>query len=165
MPQKAPPYRLQVLLTIRERNKRNAEIELSRAVKQLKEEEERLQTLKDEKEELKEKKHNSIREMSRKLSGGESLVKESGVHLNFLKKIDEDIEEKEKEIEEQEETVKLAEEELKQARVDYIDACQAMKVMEKHKELWLKKQKKKLNAAEEKELGELGNVIHQMKKG
>jgi hypothetical protein len=36
--------------------------------------------------------------------------------------------------------------------------------MEKHKELWTKKQAAELTAGENKMLNELGNVIHQMNK-
>ncbi len=162
---KKTKYRLQVLLDIREKNKRKAEIELGKAIAKLKEEEKRLEELKEEKEKLKKKKQNSIQEMSDKLSSGESLVKESQLHVNFLRKITEDIEAKDKEIEDQKEVIEQAKQRVAEARREYIDACKLLQIMEKHKELWEKKLQKKLSMAEEKQLGELGNVIHTMKKG
>ena len=50
------------------------------------------------------------------------------------------------------------------AKRDYIDACKEVKIMEKHKELWQKKVKQKLEYEEAKLMNELGNVGHQLRK-
>lgn len=162
---KAPKYRLQVLLTLKERAKRQAEIDLARAIKKLEEEKKKLEELEDEKKKLLERIESERQEMREKVGGGEALVKDPQVHLNFIRKLKEDLEELERKIEDQKEQVRLAERGVQRARSDYILAAQEMDVMQKHKELWEKKLRKELNAADNKMMNELGNVIHQMNKG
>ena len=53
---------------------------------------------------------------------------------------------------------------VKRARRDYIDAAKDLRVMEKHKDLWRKKMNLELLRAEEKEMDELGNVMHELRK-
>jgi len=164
MPKKKEKYRLQPLLEVKLRNKRKTEIELGKAFKALKQEEEKLKVLEREKQEIIDRREQSRREMSEKIAMGESVVKDTQVHLNYLKKLLEDEEKKDLEIVEQKEAIKRAEEALAQAKRDYIDACKEVKIMEKHKELWKKKVKKQLEFEETKEMNELGNVIHQLRK-
>lgn len=156
-------YRLEPLLTVKERYKKQTEIELGRAIKRLKDEKERLKKLEEEKEEIIQKKKNARLEMGRQVSVGETRIFDSSLHLNYLEKLQDDLTEKEKEIERQHETIKEAEAELAKARRNYIDACKDLKSMQKHKELWLKKLNKELSMKEQKELNELGNVIHQLR--
>jgi len=156
-------YRLEPLLTVKERYKKQTEIELGRAIRRLKDEKERLKKLEEEKEEIIQKKKNARLEMGRQVSVGETRIFDSSLHLNYLEKLQDDLTEKEKEIERQHETIKEAEGELAKARRNYIDACKDLKSMQKHKELWLKKLNKELSMKEQKELNELGNVIHQLR--
>lgn len=156
-------YRLSPLLIVKERYKKQTEIELGKAITKLKEEKEKLVKLEKEKEEIIQKKKDARMEMSRRVSVGETRIFDSSIHLNYLEKLQDDLEKKEKEIEKQHETIKEAEEALKKARRNYIDACKDLKTMQKHKELWLKKIAKELNMKEQKELNELGNVIHQIR--
>lgn len=156
-------YRLFPLLIVKEKQKRKAEIELGRAIKRVAEEKEKLKKLEKEKEEIVQKKKDARLEMSRQVSAGESRVYDSGLHLNYLEKLQDDVVAKEKEIENQHEAIQNAEEAVKQARRDYIDASRELKMMEKHKELWEKQQMKKLDKQEQKEMNELGNVIHQLR--
>ncbi len=160
---KKQKYRLEPLLIVKERYKKQTEIELGRAIKKLKDEKEKLKTLEGEKEEIIRKKKESRLEMSRKVAVGETRVFDSSLHLNYLEKLQDDLTQKEKEIERQHDAIKEAEENLAKARRNYIDACKDLKTMQKHKELWLKKLGKELNMKEQKELNELGNVIHQLK--
>lgn len=163
MPKKEK-YRLQPLLQVKLKHKRATEIALSKAFQALKKEEEKLKVLEKEKQEIIQKREESRREMSEKVARGESVVYDSNIHLNYLKKLKEDEEKKDQEIEDQKEAIKRAEEALAQAKRDYIDACKEVKIMEKHKELWRKKIKKELEFQEQKEMNELGNVIHQLRK-
>lgn len=160
---KKSKYRLFPLLIVKEKQKKKAEIELSRAIKRVADEKEKLKKFEKEKEEITQKKKNARLEMSRQVSAGESRIYDSGIHLNYLEKLQEDIVAKDKEIERQKEIIQEAEEAVKQAKRDYIDASRDLKMMEKHKELWEKFEMKKLNKLEQKELNELGNVIHQLK--
>jgi len=160
---KKEKYRLEALLVVKIRNKRNAEIELGRAFSSLKEEEEKLADLKEEKEEIIQRREDTRKDMATRVASGESQVSESHGRLNFIKKLIEDEEKKDEEIEEQKKEVEKAEERVAQAKRDYIDACKEVKIMEKHKELWKKKLLKTLNKEEAKIMNELGNVLHQLR--
>ncbi|MFO1464569.1 MAG: hypothetical protein U1F66_12415 [bacterium] len=164
MPKKQEKYRLQPLLDVRIRNKRNAEIELGKAFKALKEEQEKLKKLEEEKQEIIQKRENARREMAEMLRMGESVVSDSHGHLNFIKRLKEDEEKKDQEIEDQKFQIEKAEDRVSKAKRDYIDACKEVKIMEKHKELWKKKLKQKLEYEEQKLMNELGNVGHQLRK-
>ncbi len=163
MAKKKEKYRLEALLKVKYKNKREAEIELGKAFKNLKEEEQRLKDLEEEKKKIIETRESSRREMALKLASGESQISESHGHLNYIQRLQEEEEKKDQEIEEQKEEVKRAEERVTQARRDYINACKEVKMMEKHKELWKKKMLKELEKEETKQMNELGNVLHQMK--
>lgn len=164
MPPKKPKYRLQVLLVIKERAKRATEIALGKAIRNLEEERKKLVKLEDEKVQLEERIKNELNEMRAKVSSGEAKMKDPQVHLNFIRKLKEDLEDLERRIEDQKEQVRMAEKQVQRCRADYILAAQEMDVMLKHKELWQKKIANDLNAADNKLMNELGNVIHQMNK-
>ena len=128
-----------------------------------KKEQETLKELEEEKADIIQRRNDTRREMSQRVSSGESQVSESQIHLNFIKKLIEDEEKKQEEIEEQKEVLLRAEERVAQAKRDYIDACKEVKIMEKHKELWKKRLKKELDKKEAKVMNELGNVLHQLR--
>lgn len=159
----APPkYRLQALLILKERAKRSAEIELSKALKKLKEEEEKLAKLEQEREEILQKIVDQRDEMSREVGSGKAVMQDPQFRLNFVRKLKEDLADKEQEIEEQKQVIQQAETRVQRARQDYIIAAQEENMMLKHKELWEKKLQQQLNAEENKQMNELGQVIHQM---
>ena len=159
---KKAKYRLQVLLILKERAKRACEVALAKAIKKLKEEKDKLVELEKEKKKIEARIAEEKLEMRTKVSGGDAKMKDPQVHLNFIRKLEEDLEEMERKIEEQKEEIKKAEKHLQRCRTDYIIAAQEQNMMEKHKELWHKKINNELNMAENKILNELGNVIHQM---
>ena len=156
-------YRLQALLVIKQRMKTKAEVALAVAIKTLIEAREKLKTLEKEKEEIIEAWKQARRDMKEKVGHG-VIVGEGNVYVNYLRKLKEDEEKKEIEIEDQKVVVWEAEEGVKVARRDYIDACKELRVMEKHKELWEKKVRAEISRREEREMDELGNVIHQLRK-
>jgi len=156
-------YRLQALLNIKMREKKRTEIALAMAIKEFNEAKERLKELEKEKEEIILKWKETREEMSKGMTAGSSIF-DGTVYTNFLKKLKDDEKDKEKEIEEQEEVVEEAKEAVASARRDYIDAAKEHKIMEKHKELWKKKVQKEINKKEERELNDLGNTVHQLKK-
>lgn len=159
----AKKYRLQALLTIKQRLKKKAEVQLALAIKALMEAKEKLKKLEEEKEEIVRKWEESRKEMKSKMAYG-AFVGEGNVHVNFLRKLKEDEEAKEEEIQDQKQVVSEAEDSVKKARKDYIEACKELRVMEKHKELWEKKVREELSRKEEREMDELGNVIHQLRR-
>ena len=158
-----PKYRLRALLTLKARMKKKAEVALAHAIAELKRAKERLEELHEEKEEIKRRWEESRAEMKEKVSHGAS-VKESNVHVNYMRKLEEDEEAKQEEIEDQEVVVEECETGVATARRDYIDAARELQVMEKHKELWEKKVKQELNRKEAREMDELGSTIHQLRR-
>lgn len=156
-------YRLQALLTIKDRLKKRAEVALALAITELNEAKKREKELIKEKKEIIEKWKKARDDMSKGMTAGSSIF-DGKVHTNFLRKLKEDEEAKEKEIEEQKEVVAEAKKAVAEARRDYIDAAKELKTMEKHKELWIKKIRKEISRREEHELNELGNTMHQLRR-
>lgn len=163
MPKKEK-YRLQALLKIKERAKQRAEIALARAIKELEEEKLKLKKLEALKEELLEKKKKVRTEMADRVATGQSRVHQSQSHLHYLMKLDDDRDRLDREIQDKKDEIEELTQKLKRARRDYIDAATEHNIMEKHKELWKKKELRALNALENKQMNELGNVIHQVNK-
>ena len=161
---KKPKYRLQVLVVLKEKAKKRSEIALARAIMALKAEEEKLKKLKEEKNKLEERIARERRELHKEVASGQARAKDPQVRLNFLRKLKEDLEELERKIEMQKQAVEQAKLKVARCRQDYILAAQELNMMEKHRELWEKKLKKQLDDKENKVLGEIGQVIHQMNK-
>src|SRR3989338_5130886 len=158
----AERYRLEALYKIKERNKKRAEIMLARAIQKLEEEKEKLEKLKEEKKELIQKRKEARTRMDVEMQAG-GFVGKGCRHVDFLRKMKEDIEEKEEAIEDQKEEIKAAEGGVLKARRDYIDAVKEFRVMEKHKDLWKKKIRHEMTQRDKKEMDELGQTIHQLK--
>lgn len=163
MPPK-PKYRLQVLLVIKERAKREREIALAKAIQKLAEEERKLKELEEEKKKIEDRIEKERRELHDKIAAGGALIKDPQVRENFLRKLKEDLEEMERRIEEQKEEIRQAKLRVQRARQDYVLAAQELNVMEKHKDLWRKKLVKELNEKEDKLMGELGQVVYELNK-
>lgn len=161
---KRPKYRLQVLVTLKERAKKRAEIALAKAIIALRAEEEKLKKLEEEKTKLVARIAKERRDMHNEVAGGGARAKDPQVRLNFLRKLGEDLEELERKIERQKDVIAQAHLKVARYRQDYILAAQELNMMEKHRELWEKKLRKNLDAKENKVLNELGLVIHQMRR-
>jgi len=157
-------YRLEALLIVKGRNKKNAEIELAQARKKLEEEKKELKALEGQKEEIVQLKRNARFKMSQHVSAGESRVFDSSIHLNYLEKLQEDMVRKDLEITQQHEKIEKAKQRLERAKQDFILASRELQAMEKHKEMWIKKVMKELDVKEQKQLGELANATFQIKK-
>ena len=151
------------MLVIKEREKNRAAEVLARAIKALHDAREKEKMLIKERDEIIEKWNAARTEMRRRMDGG-AVIKQGNVHVNFMRKLKEDEEAKNKEIEEQREIIAECEDKVARARRDYIDAAKEHQVMVKHKELWRKKIAAELSRKEELEFDELGNTIHQLRK-
>ena len=156
-------YRLQALLIIKEREKNAAAENLARAIMNLHEPRDNGKKLIKEKEEIVREWYEARDDMRREMDRG-TVVFEGNTHVNFLRKLKEDEEKKQKEIDDQHEIVVEAEEAVASTRRDYIDAAKEHQIMVKHKELWQKKIEKELSRKEEREFDELGNTIHQLRR-
>lgn len=162
---KKKKYRLQILLVVKERTKKKTELELARAIKKLEEEKQKLKKLQDEKKQIERRIREEQGEMRRKVASGHARIKDPQVHLSYIRKLRDDLEEVERRIEDQKDKVRQAEKHLARCRNDYVLAAQDLNMMQKHKELWEKKQQRALNLEENKQMNELGNVIYQINKG
>ena len=161
---KPPKYRLQVLLVIKERAKRASEVALAKAIRKLKEAEEELVKLEKERDDILDRITLEKERMNEAVSSGNAVMQDPQFRLNFIRKLKEDLEDIDKKIEEQKAEIIRAQKRVQRARQDYILAAQEMNMMEKHKELFMKKHQKELSALEDKEMTELGMVIHQLNK-
>lgn len=156
-------YRLQVMLRMRERDKQRAEEGLAKAIAALNKAREREDELKEEKKKIHDEWRIKRSDMRQRMDGG-GFVNDGNIYVRYLRKLKEDEAAKDEEIKDQHNVVVQAEERVAQARRDYIDAVQALRVMEKHRELWRKKVAAELSRKEELEFDELGSSIHQNKR-
>lgn len=159
---KKQKYRLEPLVKIKGIAKRKTEIALARCIRELGEEKVKLEGLERLKKEIIQKRQKARSDMNKKVSSGNSVVRETQVHLGFMRKLVEDEEKVDGEIVEQKEAVQRAEEKLARGRRDYVDAATELNVMEKHRELWEKRQAGILSALENKKMNELAITVHQM---
>lgn len=159
-----PKYRLQVLLVIKERAKKQTELALARALQKLAAEEAKLRELEEEKCQIEKRISEERTALLDKISGGNALMKDPQVRQNFLRKLTEDLEDLERRIEEQKEAIRQAKMKVQRCRQDYILAAQELNIMQQHKELWEKKNRKELNEKEDKLMNEIGQVVFEMNK-
>ncbi len=157
-------YRLQPMLDMKERAKKKAEIRLAKALKELDEARKKLKKLEEEKQQIIRRRKECRRELHEKVAAGAATAKDGHNRVNYLRKLEDDEKQKSEEIEQQKKAIEQCEMQVKRARREYIDAVKDLRVMEKHKELWRKKLQHEINREEEKEMDELGNVIHQLKR-
>lgn len=156
-------YRLEPMLVLKTRAKKNAEIRLAQAIARLEKEKKELKKLEEQKEEIIKRRKECRRELQDKMLAGQAYANDGSIRVNFLRKLEDDEKKKDQEIENQKQVIENCELMVKRARRDYIDAVKELRVIEKHKELWKKKLQKELTRIEEREMDELGNVIHQIR--
>lgn len=158
-----PKYRLQALLLIKQRLRKKAEIALAYALKALVDARKRLKELEEERARIVKQQREARAEMNKLVNAG-AFVGEGNVHVNFMRKLKEDLEAKDEEIEDQKRVVEEKKDGVALARREYIDAAKELQVMEKHKELWEKKMRHEISRREQREMDELGNTIHQLRR-
>lgn len=156
-------YRLEALLKLRQREKKKAELLLARQLLELKEAKEKLSCLKEELKGIKEKEKEKRKKMDEEMIHG-ARIQEGCFHVNFLRRLGEDEEAKKGEIEEQKGMVALAQEKVAKAKKGYFEAIRSLRIMEKHKALWMKKLMEALTRKEERAMDELGQTIYGLRK-
>lgn len=159
----AARYRLQALLNLRLREKKRSEVALAQAISFLQEAKKKLEKLKEEKKEILKQQREARHKMDAEMMGG-GFIGEGCFHVNFLRKLKEDVEAKQEEIEDQTEVIEEAKEKVAKAKRNYIEAVKQYRMMEEHKALWAKKIKKELDRKEEKLMDELGQTIHSIRR-
>ncbi|MBN2359074.1 MAG: flagellar assembly protein FliH [Deltaproteobacteria bacterium] len=144
-----PKYDLQTLFEIRERSKKAAEDAFAEQQKAVAKEQTRLDEMKAElaaKVEYREKKRIEYLEKAAKGEMNVHTITQSQRHIERLK---EEEAAYEVEIDKQRERLKEAEKVLDKRRQEMVDANREFKALEKHKEKWVKKKKKEIEAKEE----------------
>lgn len=158
-----PPYRLQVLLEMRERAKEEAEQAFSTAVKALEKEKAEQKRLEEELEKRKaERKQKVMAHLQQVMARGAGV---SG--LTNMNRYEERLKDEEAqlalEIERQKEAVKVAERLVEQRRREMAEAAKELKAIEKHKETWQKQLRAERQAKEELNQEEIGNTLFLMR--
>jgi flagellar export protein FliJ len=154
-----PEFRLQTLLTIRERDKKAAERHLAACIGALRVEQDRLREMEEELERMIARREVKMRQYSEKAMRGAmdaAAVTSANVYIERLK----DLEESQKNaIDEQKSAVAQKEEDVRGARQDLTQATQVLRALEKHREKWEAENKKQQEARQEELLDE---IVHSM---
>jgi flagellar biosynthesis chaperone FliJ len=155
-------YRLEPLLKIKARARRQAEIVLGRSIGALEKEKKKKEEIEQTKEDLLQNKKDLRGELDQRVHGLSCVVGDSYRYIDFIHRIEEDVRQKDRDLEQQDEMIDDAKIVVSRSRRDYLDAANEHKVMEKHKELWSKRRDRAISMKQSKELDELGQVIHQI---
>ncbi|HLM44796.1 MAG TPA: flagellar assembly protein FliH [Myxococcaceae bacterium] len=158
-----PPYRLQVLLEMRERAKEEAENAFSDAVKALEKEKAELKRLEEELARRKAERKQKVKEYLDQV-----MAKGAGIKgLTMMNRYEERLKDEEAqvalEIERQKEAIKVAERLVEQRRREMAEAAKELKAIEKHKETFQKQIRAERQAREELNQEEIGNTLFLMR--
>ncbi|RME53973.1 hypothetical protein D6783_00245 [Candidatus Woesearchaeota archaeon] len=157
-------YRLQTLLELRERTKKEKEEQLAEAKKNLQNEQQKLEQLRKQLQDMRDMRATKEREMFEKASSGELGVNGWVTAERYLKRLDKEIEEFEQnDIKEQEKVIAFAEQEVEWANEEMLQALQEYKALEKHKENWETEYKKEMAAKEELNQEEIAQALFNFK--
>lgn len=155
-------YRLLPLLKIKARARKFAELALAKAIGHLEKEKQRKTELEAEKDGLTQTKRDVRHTLDEQISTATSTIADSQGYIDYIKRLDTDIKQKERDTQRQQEVIDDAQIMVARARRDYVDAAKEHEMMEKHKELWEKRRDRELGLKEQRELDDLSQVIHQI---
>lgn len=158
-----PPYRLQTLMEMRERAKKEAEDAFSAAVKALKKEQDELKRLQEDLE-----KRRATRKAKVEAYLQEVMAKGAGINgLTMMGRYEQRLKDEELQVEleiaKQREVVKVAEKLVEQKRREMAEAAKELKAIEKHKEKWVKQIRTERQMREELNQEEIGNTLFLMR--
>ena len=154
-----PEYRLQALVTLRERKKEEAERILGVKLAELKQEQQRQKDMEDELERMIAKREAKMREYAEKSMKGMMAAQDVvGANL-YIERLKEQEEAQENAIEGQKQVVAQKKDEVEEARKGVVLATQDLKALEKHKEKWMEQVKKEREAREEDVMDEIAQTI------
>lgn len=156
---KLPDYRLQVLVTLRERKKEETERILGQKLAELKAEQTRQREMEEELERMIAKRNAKMREYAEKSMKGMMAAQDVvGANL-YIERLKEQEEAQENAIEGQKQVVAQKRDEVDEARKAVVLATQDLKALEKHKEKWVEQVKKEIQAKEEDVMDEIAQTI------
>lgn len=159
-----PKYRLQTLLDIREKEKKDKEEALAAAKKNLQMEQLKLQELRKQLQDKCDARDAKREEMTMKTTSGELGINGYVNAERYLKRVDKEIEEfEETEIKEQIKVISFAEQEVEWANEEMLEAMQACKALEKHKEKWDEQVKKERAQKEAMAQEEIAQTLYTFK--
>lgn len=154
-----PDYRLQALVTLRERKKEEAERFLGLKLAELKKEQDRQKEMEDELERMIAKREAKMREYAEKSMKG-MMAAQDVVGANvYIERLKEQEEAQENAIEGQKQVVAQKRDEVDEARKGVMIATQELKALEKHKEKWQLEVKKEQEAKEEAVMDDIAQTI------
>lgn len=157
-------YRLQIVLDKRQKIKEDAEKNLGDAqnavLEQQKIEEERVRDV----EKAKKRKDDERAELNRKTMEGQLSIEKIKMGKEFLKTLDFEIKKAQEKLEQQRVKVQEAKDFVEKRRAELVEATKEFQAIEKHKEKWLEQSKKEMEAKEQEEQEEIGNVLFLQRK-
>jgi flagellar export protein FliJ len=153
------PYRLEAVLTLRQRAEDAAKEELARKLQALRKEQQELQKRKDDLTAHQRKRAEWMKEEAKKFAKGAAAVKVQRAGRFGERLREEEIDLKER-IPPQQEKVEQAQAEVDLARAALVEAQKQKKAIEQHKDNWLLEKKKVREAREEVAMDEIGQTIH-----
>jgi flagellar export protein FliJ len=156
---KLPDYRLQALVTLRERKKEEAERILGAKLAELKAEQDKQRAMEEELERMIAKREAKMREYAEKSMKGLMAAQDvvgSNLYIERLKELEEA---QKNAIEGQKQVVAQKKDEVEEARKGVVVATQDLKALEKHKEKWVEQVKKEIQAKEEDVMDEIAQTI------
>lgn len=156
-----PKYRLQTLLEIRERAKKEAEEAFALAMQALEREKDRLREEEESLERMVADRHRRREEYARKLASGEMKVTDQSAAYRYIDRLKEREVDQQTVIDAQREQVREAEKELLRAQEALVAATQDLKALEKHKENWQAEVRRERMIREEGVMDEIGQAIFQ----
>jgi flagellar export protein FliJ len=153
------PYRLEAVLTLRQRAEDEAKEELARKLRALRAEEKELQNRKDALAAHQRKRAEWIREQTQSMGKGGAAQE-----IQRMNRYGERLRDEEQRIADrippQEEKVEEAKAAVEVARLALVEAQKQKKAIETHKEDWIRQKKKDREAREELQMDEIGQTIH-----
>lgn len=156
-------YRLQTLLEMRERTKKEAEEYFAQAMNALAEEEAKLKEEEDSLERMIEDRQRRREEYSRKLAAGEMKITDQSSTYRYIERLKEHELDQQTIIDAQEEQVREAKREVERAQEALVAATQDLKALEKHKEKWAEQVRRERMLREEGVMDEIGQAIFQQR--
>lgn len=154
-----PPYRLATLLEIRERTKDEKERALGEAIGELERQKARKVALEEELAQMRHRREELRRTYMDKAMRGQVAAQEAVRHNAYVEHL-KDMEKRQAEaIAAQAEVVAEHERLVELARTALLEATQALKALEKHREKWLEGVKKEIAAKEEAVMDDVAQTI------
>ena len=160
----APKYRLQIILDKREKAKADAEKLLAEAQQAVIAEQKKEEACLQEVQKAKKRKEDEKAELNRKTMEGKLSVEKIKMGKEFLKSLDFEIKKAEEKLEQQRLRVQEAKDFVEKRRAELVEATKEYQAIEKHKEKFLEQAKKEMEAKEQEEQEEIGNVLFLQRK-